>query len=79
MSRRLLCRAAACAIALLATPAVASACPACGLAGVRDNWAAYGIMSVILSVLPLGMIAGVVVVLARRARKLDEDARPDGR
>ena len=53
---------------LLATPAVALACPVCGLAGTQDNWAAYGAMSVILSVLPLGMIGGIIFWAVKRYR-----------
>lgn len=50
------------------TPGSAWACSVCGLAGVRDNWAAYGIMSVILSLLPLGMIGSITLWLAKRSR-----------
>jgi hypothetical protein len=44
---------------VLLVPGVALACPVCGVAGTRDNWAAYLSMSVMLSVLPLGFIGGI--------------------
>ena len=50
-----------------ATPAATLACPVCGLAGPGDNGWAYAVMSGILSALPLGMIAGTVFWLHRRA------------
>ena len=61
------------AVALLVAlvPAPVLACPVCGLAGVKDNAAAYGIMSVILSLLPLAMIAAVAVWFVRRVRQAE--------
>jgi hypothetical protein len=57
---------------VLAAPAVALACPVCGLAGTSDNTWAYGAMSVMLSAVPLGMIVGVSTWLVRRNNKRDE-------
>jgi hypothetical protein len=65
---RLLGIAALMVIALFAMPAVAFACPVCGLAGTQDNWAAYGSMSVMLSILPLGMIGGIGYWVIRKYR-----------
>jgi hypothetical protein len=53
------------ALAVLA-PASVLACPVCGLVGTGDNDSAYRWMSALLSVLPLGMIAGMAFWLARR-------------
>lgn len=50
-------------------PASAWACPACGLAGAGDNNGAYVAMSVMLSILPLGMIGGVAFWLYRRVTR----------
>jgi hypothetical protein len=52
---------------LLAVPVAALACPVCGLAGTADNRDAYAAMTVMLSAVPLAMIAGVAVWLIRRA------------
>jgi Na+/melibiose symporter-like transporter len=52
---------------VVAAPVSALACPVCGLAGPGDNGWAYAAMSAILSALPLGMIAGTVFWLHRRA------------
>ena len=54
-------------VLVAATPAALLACPVCGLAGPGDNGWAYAVMSAILSALPLGMIAGTVFWLHRRA------------
>ena len=53
-------RATSMLIAMLAAPAVALACPVCGLASTGDNQSSYVSMSVMLSALPLGMIAGML-------------------
>ncbi len=60
-------------------PDVALACPVCGLAGVEDNAGAYGMMSVILSLLPLAMIAAVATWLVRRVREAERPPQPRGR
>jgi hypothetical protein len=52
-------------LALTLVPSVALACPVCG-ADTGDNAWAYTVMSVVLTVLPLGMIGGVVYWVARR-------------
>ncbi|MCC7008529.1 MAG: hypothetical protein IT184_06905 [Acidobacteria bacterium] len=53
-------RAALLALLLVAlTPALALACPVCGVAGTRDNWQAYLSMSAMLSILPLSFIGGI--------------------
>jgi hypothetical protein len=53
-------------VALATAPAVLLACPVCGAGGNEDNAWAYTVMSVVLTVLPLGMIGGVVYWVARR-------------
>jgi hypothetical protein len=63
------------AIVLLAFPAAALACPVCGLAGTGDNSDAYVEMSVMLSVVPLGMIGGVAFWLFRRSKRVT--SRPE--
>jgi hypothetical protein len=55
---------------VLALPGVAFACPVCGL-GTGDNTWAYAAMSVVLSVLPLGMFAAGTVWLSRRVKQHD--------
>ena len=62
------------ALAVLAFPGVALACPVCGLGNGGDNEWAYATMSVILSALPLGMMVAGTVWLSRRVKKADEDA-----
>jgi len=62
-------RTAATILAL--TPAQALACPVCALVGSGDNTWAYKAMSVMLIVLPLGMIGGAVLWLSRRAALVD--------
>ena len=49
-------------------PARLLACPVCGLSGASDNNWAYAVMSVIISAVPLGMIAGIVIWLRRASR-----------
>ena len=61
-------RTAAIVIALLAAPSVALACPVCGLASTGDNQSSYIAMSAMLSILPLGMIAGMSIWLYRKNR-----------
>jgi nitric oxide reductase large subunit len=56
------------ALGIFGTPARALACPVCGLGGTQDNWMAYGAMSVILSVLPLGMIGSLAFWAYRKYR-----------
>jgi hypothetical protein len=51
----------------LASP-VLLACPVCGLASASDNQSSYVSMSIMLSVLPLGMIAGFGIWLYRKYR-----------
>src|SRR6188768_4054056 len=55
---------------IFAFPAIALACPVCGL-GTGDNEWAYAVMSVILSALPLGMFAAGTVWLSRRVKQHD--------
>ncbi len=52
---------------VLATPVAALACPVCGFAGTADNNGAYRATTVLLSAVPLGMIAGITLWLVRRA------------
>ena len=47
---------------------VVLACPVCGLASGSDNQSAYAWMSVMLSALPLGMIAGAAIWVYRRSK-----------
>ena len=60
---------------LALTPAQAVACPVCALVGSGDNAWAYTAMSVMLILLPLGMIGGAVLWLSRRAALADAEAR----
>ena len=54
-------------------PAQALACPVCALVGSGDNAWAYTAMSVMLILLPLGMIGGAVIWLSRRAALADAE------
>jgi high-affinity Fe2+/Pb2+ permease len=60
---------------LALTPAQALACPVCALVGSGDNAWAYTAMSVMLILLPLGMIGGAVLWLSRRAALADAELR----
>ncbi len=55
-------------IAMTVVPAVLFACPVCGLASASDNQSSYVSMSVMLSALPLSMMAGIVFWLYRKNR-----------
>lgn len=68
ISKRVVCTAAT---ILALAPAQAFACPVCALVGSGDNAWAYTAMSVMLIVLPLGMIAGTVLWLSRKAANAD--------
>ena len=70
--KRAWCTAAA---ILALTPAQALACPVCALVGSGDNAWAYTVMSVMLIVLPLGMIGGAVLWLSRSATLADAQRR----
>jgi hypothetical protein len=61
------------ALCVLATPALALACPVCGTAGPGDNGWAYFAMTMVLSGLPLGMIGGVVFWVYRRSTKVEDE------
>ena len=65
MSRRAL-RILVPAAAMLAFAAAAHACPVCGAEGTARNRAAFFGSTMLLSLLPLGMIGGGVWLLARR-------------
>ena len=54
-------------------PAQALACPVCALVGSGDNTWAYKAMTVMLIMLPLGMIGGAVLWLSRRAALADAE------
>jgi hypothetical protein len=54
---------------VLAIPSPALACPVCGLASTLDNRGAYIGMTLVLSGVPLAMIAGITIWIARRARR----------
>ena len=58
---------------LAVAPAQALACPVCALVGSGDNTWAYKAMSVMLIMLPLGMIGGAVLWLYRRAALADAE------
>jgi hypothetical protein len=62
---------------VLFTPALASACPVCGLTGNDANGTEYFAMTIMLSALPLAMIGGVVVWVRRRVIGADESDSPD--
>jgi len=58
--------------ALAIFPAIAHACPVCFDA--RDeNRRAFLAMTAFLSLLPLGMVAGVGLWIRKRSKELDED------
>lgn len=61
-------RTTALTLAMTALPAALLACPVCGLASASDNQSSYVSMSVMLSALPLGMMAGIAVWLYRKNR-----------
>lgn len=64
-------RALLATILVTAAPAAAWACPVCGLASAEDNAWAYGAMSVLLSAVPLGFVAGIVIWIRRASRHRD--------
>ena len=65
------------AAALLAmAPASALACPVCALVGPGNNTWAYQAMSLMLTVLPLGMIGGAVWYTARALKRADATTSP---
>ena len=70
ISKRVACTAAT---ILALTPAQTLACPVCALVGSGDNTWAYKAMSVMLIVLPLGMIGGAVLWLSRMAARADAE------
>ncbi len=51
-------------------PAIALACPVCGLPPQETRWA-YQLMSVIMSLLPLAMIGGGIAFLVYRVKKAE--------
>jgi hypothetical protein len=56
---------------LVLSPRAALACPACALAGITDNAAAYVSMSLMLMALPLGMVLGIATWLYRNISRTD--------
>ena len=56
---------------LAMAPASALACPVCALVGTGNNTWAYQVMSLMLTVLPLGMIGGAVWYAARALKRAD--------
>lgn len=66
MSRRPLL-ASLLAVFLTSLPALAAACPTCGVGNGR-NKTAYFVTTIVLSLLPLGLIAGGLFWLVRRGR-----------
>ena len=66
-------RAAILATAIVAlVPATTFACPVCGVGNAGDNNWAYGAMSIVLSVLPLGMLVGGSFWLYRRVKQRED-------
>lgn len=61
------------ALAVSFAPALALACPVCGQ-GREGSGTALLIMTLILTALPLGMIAGVIGWLAVRVRRAEREA-----
>jgi high-affinity Fe2+/Pb2+ permease len=66
---RLACGAAL-AAGLALAPAAAHACSVCFAATEEQNRVAYLVTTVLMSVLPLGMVGGLVWWLHRRAQEL---------
>jgi len=64
----------AAAIVML-SPRSVLACPVCGLAGTQENSEAYFAMTMLLSGLPLVMIAGVGYWVYRRSASDDKQPR----
>lgn len=62
------------AFLLPALPGAASACAVC-FDTTAENRMAFMVTTVILSLLPLGMVGGAGVWLRRRSRELDEQER----
>jgi hypothetical protein len=66
------------ALALVtSSPGLLLACPVCGLASGLNNQSSYALMSLVLSVLPLGMIAGVGFWVYRRVTTAQQPAQPE--
>ena len=63
--------------AFAVVPTTLLACPVCGAGGNEDNAWAYTVMSVVLTVLPLGMIGGVVYWVAQRQDATDVPEHQD--
>jgi hypothetical protein len=63
---------------LLVLPADALACPVCGLASTGDNGGAYFGMTIVMSALPLAMIAGAILWVRGRAaaESADDEVAP---
>jgi hypothetical protein len=65
------------ALLLGSLPGVALACPVCFAAKDEANRVAFLITTVLLTALPVIMIGGVIVWLARRAREMDLEDRAE--
>lgn len=59
-------------VLLLVLPDVVLACPVCFDAS-DENRQAFLVTTVFLSLLPLGMVAGVGLWIRKRSKELDED------
>ena len=59
-------------LGVVLVPALAFACPTCGLP-LPQTKSTYEVMSIILSLLPLGMVFGVVGYVAHRVRVMERD------
>ena len=59
------------AVALVALPSVAAACPVCFSPSDDANRMAYNLSTLGLTLLPLGLIAGIGLWLWRRAKAVE--------
>ena len=64
-------------VCLLGVPALALACPVCGLAGTEGNATAYRVMTALMSALPLLMIGGIFVWVRGRVAADESGDTPD--
>lgn len=67
-------RAALAALALLWAPRAAEACAVCNSGRDDPTQLAFLLSALVMSVLPLGLVGGLVYWLVRRSRALERDA-----
>ena len=70
-------RASVAPLAVLCAPAVARACPVCFAARDEAERIALIGTTVFMTALPVIMIGGIIVWVARRSRELDEESSPN--